>query len=197
MKAALGSLPEPMGPKGFCADPLATAAPHTLLVNDFYHPQAVALEGEAVNLHRRAIAFESSDEDIGLIGASKAWPVNCLGCNATRPTAVLCKRSLRCSLGDGFSQNRCAGYTPFVHDSPALFVLCHHFRGGLQCILLSYVAFYLGVPVVKKKLPMPFYIDLLHRFQSIHVAYFLGVYDFLRGRNVVVWTPRGGNVSSV
>ena len=56
---------------------------------------------------------------------------------------------------------------------------------------------YMSVSVVGKLLSnarqrLPF-IDLLYKFQLVHLAYFLGLVDSIKGRSAVVWNPRGGS----
>jgi len=170
------------------------------IINDFYHPQAVTLAGFRSHFAPDALAFESSNEDIGREMARQQRMVNqALAVTRSMLPQLLVHGHLAAAWVLVSHKLLRWLHIPFF----MFLLLCSFWAllkggGSVNFLLVSaYLVLFLCASLVVKLRSLPFFLDMLYRFQTIHIAYFRGVLDFLRGRNIIVWNPRGGNISSV
>lgn len=166
------------------------------IINDFIHPMQSVIAGYRSVLAQDAIAYEESEDDLDREFFRQKRMVNQAFAIVREMLPVLTSAGQFGLVWILVSHKLLRWlHIPLM----GLFLTCSIllFMTTRSLIYLLPGILYMSVSVVGKLLSnarqrLPF-IDLLYKFQLVHLAYFLGLVDSIKGRSAVVWNPRGGS----
>lgn len=165
------------------------------IINDFIHPMQTAIAGYRSVLANDAIAYEESEDDPEREFFRQKRMVNQAFAIVVEMFPMLVSSGQYGLVWVLLSHKLMRWFhVPLM----VMFVICSiwlAFITGLPVMLLPAVLYItIGAvgkyfPATRKRLP---FIDLLYKFQLVHLAYLFGIIESIQGHSAVVWNPRGG-----
>ena len=165
------------------------------IINDFIHPMQSVIAGYRSVLAQGAIAYEESEDDLDREFFRQKRMVN--------QAFAIVREMLPALIAAGqfglvwvLVSHKLLRWlhVPLM----GLFLVCSIllFMTTGSLIYLLPAVLYITVGVVGKLLSSArkhlAFLDLMYKFQLVHLAYFFGVVESIKGRSAVVWNPRGG-----
>lgn len=164
------------------------------LISDLFHPIQIALSGKRSVFEPTALASElTRHDDTREFRRQKRMAAQAFGVLWQTLGSLVCAGRLVATWVLVSHKLVRWGHVPaacLCFVLATVFGLQHesHWVGGVWIAL----AVLLGIGGVIPSSGSPKIFRLIREFEIVHLAYFLGVIDFLRGQTNITWQPRGG-----
>jgi cellulose synthase/poly-beta-1,6-N-acetylglucosamine synthase-like glycosyltransferase len=166
------------------------------MINDFYHPIQISVSGLASVFAMEAMATEQSEENL-MKEYNRQKRMACQAFGILLKSIIQICAAGKLLLAFVLVSHKAIRWlhVPILAIYSAVSVLWTIRTGGV--LLLTIPALYIALLLAGSSLQGIVYkirpVYLLYKFQIVHLAYFMGIIDYLRGQRNVVWEPRGGD----